>query len=240
MLDQPAVKKLTASSAVDALVQSGMKLGLGTGSTAIHAVRRVGELLASGALKELRVVPTSLQTLIECQRLRIPCFSLNSPEIDGALDLCIDGADEVDRQNRCIKGGGGALLLEKITAYAAETFCVIVDESKQVEHLGLAFPLPIEVVPEARLTVERRLAPLGSAVLREALRKAGPVITEHANVLLDLRFRAPVDPALLEADLNRIPGIVENGFFVGRGPGLECRPRIIVYSGRADGSVTVR
>jgi ribose 5-phosphate isomerase A len=237
-MNQTEIKEALGRTAADSLVKSGMKLGLGTGSTAIHAVRRIGELLARGELSGLRVFPTSFQTQLECEKLGIPVYSLNSPELGGRLDLTIDGADEVDPENRLIKGGGGALLVEKLAAYASAAYAIVAGEAKLVEHLGIAFPLPVEVIPEARLPVSRSLEKLGAeVVLREALRKAGPVISEHGNILLDVRFREPVDPEALETELNAIPGVVENGFFTGpRGAAL----RPLVYIGRADGRVEIR
>ncbi|MCL2600722.1 MAG: ribose-5-phosphate isomerase RpiA, partial [Treponema sp.] len=212
-MEQQAIKVATGRAAVDALVKSGMKLGLGTGSTAIHAVRRVGELLANGTLREISAFATSFQTELECEKLGIPFFPLNSRELSGSLDLTIDGADEVDPGNRLIKGGGGAMLVEKIAAYASSAFAIAVDESKIVGSLGTVFPVPVEVVPSARLTAAKAIEALGGrATLREALRKAGPVITEHGNLILDVIFATPADPAAMELELNRIPGVVENGF----------------------------
>ena len=232
-MDQQRIKAIAGKGAVEALVKSGMKLGLGTGSTAIHAVRHIGALLQAGTLQGIRAVPTSYQTLIESERWGIPLFTLNSQEIGGALDLTIDGADEVDRRHYCIKGGGGALLLEKIIAYASASYAIVVDETKQVENLGLQFPVPLEVIPEGRVPVMKTLETLGAVVqLREAVRKAGPVITEHGNFLLDIRFKNPVDPAALETELNQIPGVVENGFFT------RLRPRVFI--GRADGTLDIR
>jgi ribose 5-phosphate isomerase A len=237
-MDQSEIKKIAALAAVDALVKNNMKLGLGTGSTAVFAIARVGELLAAGKLTQIFVVPTSFQTVIECEKRGIPLFNLNSPEIDGSLDITIDGADEVDPENRCIKGGGGALLLEKIAAYASASYALVADESKTVDSLGIKFPVPVEVVPEARLSACRSLEKLGAVVtLREALRKAGPVITDHGNLLLDIRFREALDPAAMEAEINRIPGVVENGFFCGP------RDRVLhpsVFIGHANGKVEVR
>jgi ribose 5-phosphate isomerase A len=232
-MDQTAMKEMAAKAAVEALVQSGMKLGLGTGSTAMPAVRHIGALMTQGRLKNILAVPTSLQTAMECEKWGIPLSTLNSADIGGRLDLTIDGADEVDPENRLVKGGGGALLLEKIVAYASDAYCIVADESKAVEHLGLRFPLPLELVPEARIPLIRALEPYGAElILREAVRKAGPVITEHGNLILDMRFRAPVDPPVLEKELNQIPGVVENGFFT--------RLRPVVYVGHADGRLEVR
>ena len=232
------MKEAAARAAVDSLVCSGMKLGLGTGSTAVHVIRRVGELLARGELKDIRAFATSFQSEIECEKLGIPVFPLNSRELSGGLDLTIDGADEVDPRSRLIKGGGGALLIEKIAAYASASYAIVVDESKLVENLGVRFPVPVEVIPEARVTAALALEKLGAqAALREAVRKAGPVVTDHGNLILDIRFAAPQDPVFLEAELNRIPGVVENGFFTGP-PGRVLVPR--VYISRADGSIEVR
>jgi ribose 5-phosphate isomerase A len=227
------MKEAAGRAAVDALVKSGMKLGLGTGSTAIHAIRRVGELLAQGVLSNIKTFATSFQSEIECEKLGIPFFPLNSRELSGSLDLCIDGADEVDPQNRLIKGGGGALLIEKVAAYACAAFAITVDESKIVDTLGTGFPVPVEVIPEARLSAGKALEKLGALVtLREALRKAGPVITEHGNLILDIRFASPVDPVAMESEINRIPGVVENGFFT--------RIRPVVYIARSSGTVETR
>jgi len=227
------MKEAAGFAAVDALVKSGMKLGLGTGSTAIHAVRRVGELLAKGTLRDISAFATSFQTEIECEKLGIPVYSLNSKELVKGLDLTIDGADEVDPQNRLIKGGGGAMLVEKLAAYSSALFAVIVDESKVVQSMGTGFPVPVEVVPSARVQVSRVFEELGAnVILREALRKAGPVITEHGNLILDLRFSSPVDPVKMETEINNIPGVVENGFFTGNIP--------VVFIARSDGTVETR
>ena len=226
-------KEAAGRAAVDALVKSGMKLGLGTGSTAVHVIRRTGELLSQGILRDICVFATSFQSEIECEKLGIPFYPLNSRELSGCLDLTVDGADEVDPQNRLIKGGGGALLIEKIAAYASAAYAITVDESKIVNSLGTGFPVPVEVVPEARVTAGGALEKLGAAVtLREALRKAGPVITEHGNLILDITFAAPVDPEAMEREINQIPGVVENGLFT--------RIRPSVYIGRFDGTVEVR
>jgi len=229
---------MTGIAAVEAMIKSGMKLGLGTGSTAIVAVQHIGALLAEGRLGGILAVPTSFQTSIECEKWGIPLFTLNSKEIGGALDLTIDGADEVDPKNRLIKGGGGALLLEKIAAYASASYAIVVDETKLVGNLGIKFPVPVEVIPDARIPVTLALQKLGAeVVLRDAVRKAGPVITERGNLLLDILFQSPPDPTALEAEINQIPGVVENGFFTGP-PGRSLVPKVFI--GKADGSLEVR
>jgi ribose 5-phosphate isomerase A len=237
-MDQKEIKEMVGKAAVETLVKSGMKLGLGTGSTAIPAIRHIGSLIQQHRLKDILAVPTSFQTSIECEKWGIPLYTLNSKEIGGELDLTIDGADEVDPHNYCVKGGGGALLVEKIVAYASGVYCIVVDESKLVNNLGLKFPVPVEVISEARVPVIRALEKLGAEVtLREAVRKAGPVITEHGNLLLDILFRNPVDPEKLEAELNRIPGVVENGFFTGPA-GRTLRPEIFI--GRSNGKLEIK
>ncbi|MDR2376000.1 MAG: ribose-5-phosphate isomerase RpiA [Treponema sp.] len=237
-MDIQAMKELAALRAADDLVRGGMRLGLGTGSTAVFVVRRVGMRLAAGDLKDVKVFVTSFQTELECERLNIPYYGLNSPELAGGLDLTIDGADEIDTENRLIKGGGGALLVEKLAAYNSGCFVIVADESKQVSHLALRFPAPVEVIPEARLAVSRALEKLGAVVtLREALRKAGPVITEHGNLILDIKFREAVEPEDIEKRINLIPGVVENGFFTGPREGWS-RPR--VYIGCGNGAVEIR
>ena len=231
--DSGRLKEAAGRAAVDAMVKSGMKLGLGTGSTAIHAVRRIGELMMQGIVRDISAFATSLQTEIECEKLGIPFYTLNSLELSGGLDLTIDGADEIDPQNCMIKGGGGAMLIEKLAAYASSSYAIIIDESKLTEHLGMGFPVPVEVVPAARVQAARVLEKFCAIVmLREALRKAGPVITEHGNLILDIRFGSPIDPVLMETELNKIPGVVENGFFTRKPP--------IVYIARSNGTIETR
>ncbi|MCL2006772.1 MAG: ribose-5-phosphate isomerase RpiA [Treponema sp.] len=249
-MEQNAIKENVGREAAAFLVKSGMRIGLGTGSTVVHAVRHIGLLMKEGKLKDILAVSTSFQTSIECEKLGIPIFTFNSREIGGTLDLTIDGADEVDPENRLIKGGGGALLMEKIAAYMSASFAVVVDESKLVENLGIKFPVPVEVIPEARVPVSMALEGLGAEVmLREALRKAGPVITEHGNLIFDIRFKDKVDVNALERELNQIPGVVENGFFTGpkaTGNALSqsLRPlspwRPEIFIGLADGKVQRR
>jgi ribose 5-phosphate isomerase A len=227
------MKEAAGKAAVDDLVKSGMKLGLGTGSTAIHAVRRIGELLAQGDLHDISAFATSFQTEIECGKLGIPFYSLNSHQLSNGLDLTIDGADEIDPNNNLIKGGGGALLIEKIAAYSSSSFVIIVDESKLKESLGTGFPIPVEVIPEARVQVSRVLEKLDASVmLREAVRKVGPVITEHGNIILDIRFSSRINPIEMEVELKKIPGVVENGLFTRKPP--------VVYIACSDGKVAKR
>jgi ribose 5-phosphate isomerase A len=213
-MDATEIKMRAGYAAVDEFVTSGMKVGLGTGSTAVWAVRRLGELLTSGRLADILAVATSSQTEIECQAAGIPLRSLNDPQIAGGLDLAIDGADEVDENLNLTKGGGGALLIEKIVAYSAKKFIVVVDSSKLVKDLGLAFPVPVEVLREARVSAANAFAELGAqAQLRMAVKKMGAVITDNGNIILDLKFARPFNPEEMESALSRVPGVLGNGVF---------------------------
>ncbi len=190
-----------------ALVEAGMTVGLGTGSTAAHAIRSLGRRVREGLA--VRGVPTSEASAALALAEGIPLVDLNGVE---RVHLAIDGADEVDRQKRCIKGGGGALLREKIVASAADRLVIVVDSGKTVERLG-AFPLPVEVVPFAREQVRRQLLALGASVEARA-GKGGPFVTDEGNRILDCRFDGIVDAAALAARLDAIPGIVGHGLFI--------------------------
>jgi ribose 5-phosphate isomerase A len=151
---------------------------------------------------------------MECQKAGVPLRSLNDPEIAGSLDFAVDGADEVDEDLNLTQGGGGALLIEKIVAYSAKKFVVVVDSSKLVKNLGLAFPVPTEVLREARVSAAKAFASLGAqADIRMAVKKMGAVITDNGNILLDLKFTKAFNPRELEAELSRIPGVLGNGIF---------------------------
>jgi ribose 5-phosphate isomerase A len=209
-----AAKRLAAARAVD-LVKPGMRLGLGTGSTAAHFVALLGERVAQG----LRVVgvPTSVRTREQAARLNIPLSTLDeTPQ----LDLTVDGADEFDPQLRLIKGGGAALLREKIVAAASARMVVVTDRSKQVANLG-RFPLPVEVdrfgIPATRLHViaaGKASGCTGEVKLR--LDAHGHVlVTDGGHAILDCAFGTIPDPDALAQRLNAIPGVVEHGLFIG-------------------------
>ena len=233
MSGQPDIKKTLGILAVDRFVASGMRLGLGTGSTAIWAVRRVGEKIAEGSLTGIRAVATSLQSELEARRLGIPLATLNDAGIDCRLDLTIDGADEIDPEARLIKGGGGALLLEKIVAYASERFVIIAEASKLSARLCERFAIPVEIAAAALGPVIKAVEGMGAEVsLRIAVRKAGPVVTDLGNLLLDVKFRCPFDPREMEDRLKLIPGVLEDGLFTKKPPQL--------LIGLPDGSVEQR
>lgn len=224
MLSQQEQKELVARTAIDLLIEqkkifSGMKIGLGTGSTAMPAVRRLAEQIECGTLKNIRAVVTSFQTANLCADLGIPVYSMNDRTIGGRLDLAIDGADEIAPDGSVIKGGGAALLREKIVAYNSKIFVVIADSSKVVKTLGTNFPLPVEIIEEARVPIANAIAKLGGeCTLRQGIKKAGPVITDNGNQLLDVLWKKGVNPAAMEKKINAIPGVVENGFFTRKKP----------------------
>lgn len=212
----PAAEEVKAAlgRAAAALVEPGMSVGLGTGSTAVHAVRAIAARMQSGALRDLALVPTSTQIQAACWELGLNLLTLNDPAVSGAVDLTIDGADEVDPAWNLIKGGGGALLTEKVVAAASRRYVIVVDESKLVPRLGSRGPVPVEVVPLALAPVRAALRRHGfRAEVRIAVRKMGPVITDNGNLIVDAWPNSAIDAVRCEAELAAIPGVVENGLF---------------------------
>jgi len=206
------MKQQVGKAAADR-VQSGAIVGLGTGSTTAFAIQFLGDRLKSGELKEIKGVPTSFQASVLAKQYGIPLTTLD--EIDH-LDIAIDGADEVDPQHNLIKGGGAAHTREKVVDSLAEQFIVVVDSSKLVERLGSTFAVPVEVLPMAIAPVMQTITQLGGKPeLRMGVKKDGPVITDQGNMVLDVQFDAIDNPAELEKTLNNIPGVLENGLFVG-------------------------
>jgi len=204
---------------------NGMVVGLGTGSTAHWVIERLGQRVREGL--RIRAVATSIrsETLAREWGISIVPFG----QIDG-IDLAIDGADEVDAALNLIKGGGGSLLREKIVAAASRAFVVVVDESKRVARLG-KFPLPVEVVPFGWEMTAKALRKLGCVpVLRSAA--GAPFVTDNGNYILDCSFGTIAAPESLYDQLNRIPGVVDNGLF------LRMVSKLVV--GHADGTVSVR
>jgi len=207
-------KKQAAARALE-FVEDGMKLGLGTGSTAEHLVRQLGEKVAQGF--NVVCVPTSDRTAALAAELNISLTNLTETP---HLDLTIDGADEFDAALRLVKGGGGALLREKIVATASDRMIVITDASKKVETLG-AFPLPIEVIPFGCETtaahIKRVAAELGCTgpITRRGDEYGEPFLTDSENFIYDCQFGKIPDADRLEQALNLIPGVVDNGLFIG-------------------------
>ncbi|QNJ27155.1 ribose 5-phosphate isomerase A [Synechococcus sp. SYN20] len=206
------MKQAVAEAAV-AQIRDGMVVGLGSGSTAALMIQGLGARLAAGQLHDIVGVTTSFQGEVLAAELGIPLRALNA--ID-RIDLAIDGADEVDPSFQLIKGGGACHVQEKLVADRAERFIVVVDSTKLVQRLNLDFLLPVEVLPGAWVQVQSRLKSMGGvAELRMATRKAGPVVTDQGNLVLDVRFEAGIsDPIALERDINNLPGVLENGLFV--------------------------
>lgn len=209
---QDRMKQAVAAAAVDQ-IRDGMVLGLGSGSTAALMIKELGAKLSRGELTNIVGVTTSFQGEVLAAELGIPLQSLNAVE---RIDLAIDGADEVDPNFQLIKGGGACHVQEKLVARRAQRFVVVVDSTKLVERLNLGFLLPVEVLPAAWRQVKSELEVIGAEVeLRMAVRKAGPVVTDQGNLVLDLKFPGGIgDPVSLEQEINNIPGVLENGLFV--------------------------
>ncbi len=209
---QDRMKQAVAAAATEQ-IQSGMVVGLGSGSTAALMIQALGAKLKSGELSNVVGVTTSFQGEVLAAELGIPLKSLNAIE---RIDLAIDGADEVDPAFQLIKGGGACHVQEKLVAVRAERFVVVVDSTKLVDTLNLSFLLPVEVLPGAWRQVQAQLAAMGGdAQLRMAAKKAGPVVTDQGNLVLDVKFAAGIsDPAGLEAAINNLPGVLANGLFV--------------------------
>ena len=209
---QNQMKKAVAQAAVDQ-IQNGMILGLGSGSTAALMIEALAIKIKSGEIKDVVGVTTSFQGEVLASELGIPLKSLSSVS---EIDLAIDGADEVDPKFQLIKGGGACHVQEKLVAALAKKFIVVVDSTKLVEKLNLDFKLPVEVLPSAWKQVQKTLHDLGGkGNLRMAQKKAGPIVTDQGNLILDLTFRNGIDqPELLESQINNIPGVLENGLFV--------------------------
>ena len=209
---QNQMKQAVALAAVDQ-IENGMILGLGSGSTAALMIEALAMKIKSGEIKDVVGVTTSFQGEVLASELGIPLKSLSS--VSG-IDLAIDGADEVDPKFQLIKGGGACHVQEKLVAALAKKFIVVVDSTKLVKKLNLDFKLPVEVLPSAWKQVQKKLHDLGGkGNLRMAQKKAGPIVTDQGNLILDLSFRHGIDqPDLLESQINNIPGVLENGLFV--------------------------
>ncbi|WP_129728263.1 ribose-5-phosphate isomerase RpiA [Ectobacillus funiculus] len=219
-------KKEVGEKAVD-YVKEGMVVGLGTGSTVFYTISKLGKLVQQGL--SIKGIPTSKQTEKLAIEVGIPLVSFH--EIN-QIDVAIDGADEVSRDLDLIKGGGGALLREKIIAKAAKTFIVVADPHKMVDKLG-SFPLPVEVVPFGFEMTMKYLQELGgSPQLRQ---KDGiPFRTDNDNYIFDCSFPEITSPEDLEKDLNLIPGVVDNGLFIG------MADKVITLNGGKNISINVR
>jgi ribose 5-phosphate isomerase A len=218
-----AAKREAGRIAAD-LVQSGMRLGFGTGSTFVHVLERLRERIAAGL--EVVGVPTSEATATRARELGVPLCDLE--DVD-ELDLAIDGADEVDRDHHLVKGGGGALMREKIVAAAAREMVVVVTANKLVDRLGTTMPLPVEVLRFGWRQAGRALAALGCSVRPRVRADGAKVVTDNGNYVLDCSFGAIGAPGELAARIRQIPGVLDHGLFIG------MAGRIVV--GELDGRV---
>jgi len=206
------MKQIVADAAIEE-IEDGMILGLGSGSTAALMIRSLAKKIRSGKLKNIKGVPTSFQSEVLALELEIPLIDLTSVH---KIDLAIDGADEVDPDFQLIKGGGACHVREKLVASKANKLLIVVDETKLVQNLNLVFPLPVEVMPTAWKQVKDKVSEMnGVSSLRMATKKAGPVVTDQGNLILDVLFSDGIkDPKELELLINNIPGVLENGLFV--------------------------
>lgn len=211
--DPVKVMKQEVGRAAANLVRSDSVVGLGSGSTAAYAIEYIGDRLKQGEIENIQGVPTSFQSEVLARQFGIPLTTL---DVIDRIDIAIDGADEVDPHKNLIKGGGAAHTREKIVDALAERFVVVVDAGKLVDKLGSQFLLPVEVIPLALTPAMRALSALGGKpALRMGVKKAGPVVTDQGNLVIDVKFDDIPNPSGLEAAINNIPGVLENGLFVG-------------------------
>jgi ribose 5-phosphate isomerase A len=213
---QPDIKEFTrnaekqaAARAAVQLIESGSVVGLGSGSTATFAIQFLAERVRAGL--KIVGIPTSQNTKHLAEKLRIPLTTL---EENPVIDVDIDGADEIDPQLNLIKGGGGALLREKVIASASRRFIVVAESVKLVPHLG-KFPLPVEVIPFAEPLIKARIEALDASVSLRRDAQGSPYVTDEGHHIFDCSFGEIADPAALDAKLHAIPGVMEHGLFVG-------------------------
>uniref|UniRef100_A0A6T5NRP6 ribose-5-phosphate isomerase n=1 Tax=Heterosigma akashiwo TaxID=2829 RepID=A0A6T5NRP6_HETAK len=215
MATQDELKKQVGYKAIDDYVTSGMVVGLGTGSTAAFAVERLGELMASGELKDIVAIPTSVRTKEQAESLGIPLVTLDT---HSDLDVAIDGADEVDPELNLVKGRGGALLREKMVEVCAKKFIVIVDDSKLVDGLGIDGAMPVEVTPFCwEHSLQRLTAAESLKGCTAELRMDGdkPYVTDNDNYIIDLYFKEPIkDTRKAAEEMLNMVGVVEHGLFL--------------------------
>jgi ribose 5-phosphate isomerase A len=202
-------EKEAAARASLRFVKDGHVVGLGTGSTATYFIKLLGERVKNGL--HVRGIPTSVRSRELAEILGIPLTTLDECQ---EIAVTVDGADEVDPQLRLIKGGGGALLREKIVASATKQMVVVADATKQVQRLG-KFPLPVEVIKFAQALVAKRISALGAAVQLRTGADGKPFLTDENNHILDCRFGEIHDPVALARQLSDMPGVVEHGLFIG-------------------------
>ena len=208
-MEKEELKRLAGEKALEK-IKDGMIIGLGTGSTVEYSLRKLGKLVRDGL--KIKGIPTSVHTKRIANEEKIPLTTLEeNPEID----ITIDGADEVDSNLNLIKGGGGALTREKIIAFNSKKVIIVIDDSKVVKALGIDFPLPVEVTKFGWTSTKKTLEKLDCNVELREIMENEPFITDNGNYILDCEFEKIDDPPQLEMDINIIPGVVENGLFIG-------------------------
>lgn len=209
MVEKEELKKLAGEKAADH-IEDGMIIGLGTGSTVEYMLRKLGELVREGL--DIEGIPTSIHTKRIAKEEKIPLITLEEKPV---IDVTVDGADEVDSDLNLIKGGGGALAREKIIAFNSKKVIIVIDDSKVVKALGIDFPLPVEVVKFGWTSTKKSLEEFGCNVELRQIMENEPFITDNGNYILDCEFDRINEPEQLEIDINNIPGVVENGLFIG-------------------------
>jgi ribose 5-phosphate isomerase A len=207
MLTQDEVKQLVAQQAAQ-LVQNNMTVGIGSGSTVYFLIKELGERVKNGLF--FRAIPTSKKTAALAAEQNIPLAGLNDVT---TIDITIDGADEIDTHLQLIKGGGGALLQEKMVAAASRELFILADETKLVQHLG-KFPLPLEVIPFGWKQVQRKIKETYNIQASLRVQDDQPFVSDHGHYIVDCPFQQIENPDILSYDLNAIPGVVDNGLFV--------------------------
>jgi len=212
-LSASAASKRKAAERAVKHIENGMILGLGSGTTVSFAIKQIGDLIAENKLYDIMGVPTSIQTAFEAIKAKIPLTTLDEyPQ----LDLGIDGADQLDVKLNAIKGGGGALMREKIVAAACKEYILIADETKLTDVLGTGKVVPIEIHPFGVTPALKAVEKLGAKVsLRLSSGKLGPLVTDNGNYILDADFGPIADPWWLNRELHAIPGVIETGMFLG-------------------------
>jgi ribose 5-phosphate isomerase A len=221
-------EKQSAARASLKYIKSGDIVGLGTGSTAKFVVEGLAEMLRAGSLKDIQCIPTSVRTRDLAASLGI---TLTTLDVHQHIHVTIDGADEFDPQLNLTKGGGGALLREKIVASASDKLVIIADSSKQVPVLG-NFPLPVEVIPFADALITQKISALGATVKLRMTGDSKPFITDEGHHILDCKFSQISDPPALARKLECMPGIVEHGLFIDMAD--------VVIVGKGDGTIELR
>ncbi len=208
-MEREDLKKQAGERAVG-YIEDGMTIGLGTGSTVEYSLKKIGKLVRDGL--KIKGIPTSIRTQRIAKKEKIPLTTL---EENPVIDITIDGADEVDSDLNLIKGGGGALVREKIIAFNSKKVIIVIDDSKIVKALGIDFPLPVEVVKFGWTSTKKTLEEIGCNVELRRVMENEPYITDNSNYILDCEFERILEPEQLEIDINNIPGVVDNGLFIG-------------------------